>query len=162
MKNIFIFSVIFSLVIGCTEDGKLKVSESLVYKPKLERSESLVGTDANKNGVRDDIEKHISKKYPNPEQRAAVFQTAKAMQKIMSANTGDLMEIKAINTEISKAFNCVDAKFTDDSKEVNYYTATKEVEAMTTNTKSRLLAYLEFNKALNGTSWILPEGNTCE
>lgn len=162
MKKICVLGMLFLLLVGCNEEERLKALEDSGQIPKLERGDSLAGTDANNNGVRDDIENYINKKYSEPKQRAAVIQTAKAMQKIMSADTNNIIEVKAINIEISKAFNCVDTQFTDDSKEVNYFTATKEVEAMTTNTKPRLLAYLAFNKALNGTSWALPEGDTCE
>ena len=38
----------------------------------------------------------------------------------------------------------------------------KELEGVTTNTKARLLAYLAYNKALDGTSSSLPVGDTCE
>lgn len=37
-----------------------------------------------------------------------------------------------------------------------------DLEAMTTNTKKRLLAYLAYNKARSGTVSTMPKGDTCD
>lgn len=158
MGKFFIFGVLFSLLMGCADDEKLKPVESSGQFPKLERSESLTGIDSNKNGIRDDIDQYIIKTYQNPKQRAAVVQLSQAIQKTLLADTTDLNEVKKINAEVSGAFECIYRQFEVSEK----YIVTKEVEAMTTNTKPRLLAYLAFNKALDGTSWKTPEGDVCK
>ena len=53
--------------------AQLEASGSL---PSLDRTDSISGIDANANGVRDDIEQYIEKKYAEPSQRAAAMQTA--------------------------------------------------------------------------------------
>lgn len=158
MKKICVLGMLFPLLVGCNEEERLKALENSGQIPKLERGDTLAGTDANNNGVRDDIENYINKKYSEPKQRAAVIQTAKAMQKTLLADTTNSIDVKSVNAEISNAFQCVYSRFEVSER----YVVTKEIEAVTTNTKSRLLAYLAFNKALNGTSWKKPEGDTCE
>jgi len=37
-----------------------------------------------------------------------------------------------------------------------------EIVAMTTSTEKRLKAYLDYNSALDGNTWGLPKGDTCE
>jgi len=38
----------------------------------------------------------------------------------------------------------------------------EKIRSLTTNTKKRLNAYLKYNDSRNGTTWSLPEGDTCE
>lgn len=158
MKKICVLGMLFPLLVGCNEEEKLKALENSGSLSKLERSDSLAGTDANNNGIRDDIDEYITKKYGNPKQRAAVVQLSKSMQKTLLADTTNAIEVKSINAEVSNAFECFYSQFDVSER----YVVTKEIEALTTNTKPRLLAYLAFNKALNGKSWKTPEGDTCE
>ncbi|MDR2906029.1 MAG: hypothetical protein LBU73_08760, partial [Helicobacteraceae bacterium] len=41
--------------------------------PKLDRSDDLAGPDVNNNGVRDDVENYIIKKYPDERQKRALL-----------------------------------------------------------------------------------------
>jgi hypothetical protein len=40
--------------------------------------------------------------------------------------------------------------------------AWKAIQAMTTNTKERYKKYMAYNHALDGTTWTLPDEDTCE
>ena len=51
---------------------------------------------------------------------------------------------------------------TDNNNSKHPALVSQEIEDLTTNTKQRLKAYHSFNKALDGTMWSMPEGNTCE
>lgn len=130
--------------------------------PKLDRTNTLIGTDANANGVRDDIEAIITNNYTPSTQRAAAMQTAKAIQRALTVDKTDLAAVKIVDREISRGINCIYSKFDGTSSAKQPAQVTQELEAITANTKQRLLAYLQFNKALDGTSSALPEGDTCE
>jgi hypothetical protein len=130
--------------------------------PKLERTNTLAGIDNDKNGIRDDIDTYIQKNYSQLEQRKAVEQLAKAMQLTVLTNLTDTVNLKKISIQGDKALNCVFLKF---GRGIDNYESSKAldaIESITTNTKPRLLAYLAYNKALNGMAFMLQEGDTCE
>ncbi|ANH73231.1 hypothetical protein ACS15_3649 [Ralstonia insidiosa] len=95
---------------------------------------SVAGIDANKNGVRDDIERYIEKKYPDPAQRAAMMQYAKARQNfILTATTPE--KAHAAAQDLWRAFACTQSRLG-----AGWLDATKDVLAMFLNTRERLNA----------------------
>jgi len=130
--------------------------------PKLERGSTLTGSDLNANGVRDDIEAILARNYSSDAQHAAAMQTAKALQKTLTVDTTNLQAVKAVAREISYGINCIYSKFDGAEGTTQPSAVVYELRAITTNTKQRLLAYLQFNKALDGSSSALPKGDTCE
>lgn len=140
------------------EIARLEASGEL---PVLERKPTLGGIDANTNGVRDDIERHIEKKYTEPAQRKAAMQTARAFQQMLLVNKDDSMELDRISAYSFRAIVCLDNSFVGPDA-LNSALVLDEVRAMTTNTKDRLKAYLAYNKARSGSVSRLPEGDTCE
>lgn len=129
--------------------------------PVLEREPTLGGIDANTNGVRDDIERYIEKKYTEPAQRKAAMQTARAFQQMLVVNKEDSAELDRISANSFRAIACLDDTFVGPDSS-NSASVLDEVRAITTNTKNRLKAYLAYNKARSGSVSRLPEGNTCE
>jgi hypothetical protein len=175
IKKIFIISIV-GILAGCVreEDNRTAINIAKTPKeqvvlleasgaiPKLDRGNAIVGTDANANGVRDDIEAFITSNYTSSSQRAAVMQTARAIQKALTVDTTDKLAVKAVNREIARGVDCVYSKFDGANGSKHPAQVLQELESMTTNTKQRLLIYLKFNKALDGTASSIPEGDTCE
>jgi hypothetical protein len=175
IKKIFVTSLT-GIIVGCggwdssgttantakTPKEQIMALEASGEIPKLERGNALVGADINANGVRDDVEAIINSSYPSSIQRAAAMQTAKAMQNALTVDKADSLAVKAADREISRGINCVYSNFDGANGSKQPAQVVQELEAITTNTKQRLLAYLQFNKALDGTSSALPEGDTCE
>ena len=143
-----------------TPKEQVSALETSGFIPQLDRGTSLTATDANSNGVRDDIETFIAKTYSTEPRRAAALQTAKALQQALVVNLADPTAEKVVDRQISYGINCIYKQFADNSP--HPARVTQELESVTTNTKERLLAYLQFNKALDGTSSALPQGDTCE
>lgn len=141
---------------------KLAALEDSGAIPKLERTDSVAGIDANANGVRDDVEAFIATHYSNPAQQAAALQFAATIQAAMVVDKANLAAAKAIAIRISRAINCLDTKFDSSSGGKDAAAVGQEIESISTNTKARLLAHLAYSKALDGTVGNLPEGNTCE
>jgi hypothetical protein len=130
--------------------------------PALERGSTLAGIDANGNGVRDDVEAYISAQYGEASQRAAAMQVARALQAALFVNVQDVAAAKEVSRKVTHAANCVFSRFPGPPGSKDPARVIKELEGVTANTKPRLLAYLAYNKALDGTSSALPEGDTCE
>ncbi len=130
--------------------------------PVLDRTDSLAGIDANANGVRDDIERHIEKKYTEPAQRRAAMQTASVLQKKLLVDTNDAAALDAVSALGMRATNCQSSVFPKIEDLPAMWQMFSDLEAMTTNTKKRLLAYLAYNKARSGSVSTLPGGDTCD
>ena len=148
--------------IGTSPQAKLAELEASGAIPKLERGNTLQGIDVNANGVRDDVDAFINNQYPVPSQRAAALQTAQALQAALLVNQQDIGAAKEASRRVSNAVNCVFSQFSGGLNSKEPARVVKELEGVTANTKPRLLAYLAYNKTLNGTSSALPEGDTCE
>ncbi len=140
------------------EIARLEASGEL---PVLEREPTLGGIDANTNGVRDDIERHIEKKYTEPAQRKAAMQTARAFQQMLLANKDDSVELDRISANSFRAIVCLNDSFASPDAS-NSALVLDEVLAMTTNTEMRRLAYRAYNKARSGTVSTMPRGDTCD
>ncbi len=141
------------------EIARLEASGEL---PVLEREPTLGGIDANHNGVRDDIEAHIEKKYAEPAQRAAAMQTARAYQQMLLVDKSNAVALDAVSTAGARAVNCVSFVFPSIEEFRLGHQMANELEALTANTKDRLLAYLAYNKSRSGTVSRMPEGDTCD
>lgn len=140
------------------EIARLEASGEL---PVLEREPTLGGIDANANGVRDDIERYIEKKYTEPAQRKAAMQTARAFQQMLLVNKEESAELDQISANSFRAIVCLDDTFVGPDSP-NSASVLDEVRAITTNTKERLKAYLAYNEARSGSVSRLPKGSTCE
>ena len=130
--------------------------------PDLERGTDIAGTDTNSNGIRDDIESYINDNYSVPHQHAAAIQSATALQEALLLDTTNTITVKEVNRKIARADHCIYKQFDGENNSKQPAQVSQEIESITTNTKERLLAYLAFSKALDGTSWAIPEGDTCE
>lgn len=129
--------------------------------PKLDRTDSLTGTDVDQNGVRDDIDAFVTREYSSEPEWKAATQTARALQKGLLVEEGDVNSAKAIMRETARGIDCIYEKFPVGSPK-SAAQVSRELEALTTNTKARLLAHLRFSKTLDGTSWSSPGKGTCE
>jgi hypothetical protein len=130
--------------------------------PKLDRSAILIGADTNMNGIRDDVDAFIAEKYQTQIQNAAAQQFSAVVQAAISMNKADLVAVKALSIRGTRAVNCIYSKFDGAAGSKQPSQVVEELRAVSTNTKARLLAYLSYSKALDGTSGALPEGDTCE
>lgn len=129
--------------------------------PLLDRTNSIAGIDANANGVRDDIERYIEKKYTVAEQ-AAAMQMARAFQQMLLVDKQDAGALDAVSELGSRAIVCGASVFAGPDASVELSRMTTTLESMTTNTKLRLLAYLGYNKARSGSVSTMPKGPSCD
>ncbi|WP_374572899.1 hypothetical protein [Acinetobacter sp.] len=129
--------------------------------PELERTDTVKGIDADKNGIRDDIDAYIQKTYPSEEQQKAVSQYARSLQASLSVDKADKIAVKAITNEKARAISCIFEKIPN-GKSPNGDRVVKEILSMTTNTRQRLFEYIALDKALDGAVISLPSGHVCD
>jgi len=127
--------------------------------PVLDRSADLAGPDLDNNGIRDDIDAYINKTYTNEKECKAAQQFARYMQQAILVDPNDEDEINRVDLMSSRSINCIFRTFNDSP---NGWRLFSEIKAMTTSTEKRLKAYLEYDKALDGSTSSLPKGDTCE
>jgi hypothetical protein len=174
-KTIFVITLA-GMLAGCAGEDDSSTETYAAKKPKeqvvvleasgaipnLDRGNAIVGAEANANGVRDDVEAFITRNYTSSIQRTAAMQTARALQHALTVDTTDKSAVKVVDREISRGVNCIYSKFGGANSSKQPAQVVQELESITANTKQRLVAYRRFNKALDGTSSALPDGDTCE
>ena len=130
--------------------------------PKLVDA-TVEGVDANKNGIRDDVELAIFKKYPNDIKiRSAELQYAMDQQMYLTLviNTETW---KAAAVQLDRGYQCIAGTYPrDDLNKLNIVTnmRTSEVETLQYNTAARKLKREDVSK--NITSYGLSDGDYCD
>ncbi len=124
----------------------------------------LKGIDADNNGIRDDIDRLIAKKYSaTPQLKKAVEQRARALQKAMEATTQQQSLIAG--DEIMRASDCVGnivLRKGDASSQELFLQIGKDLEALTANTKERFTAYWNSENLSNGAVFKQPKEPVCD
>jgi len=126
--------------------------------PRLQRDGGLAGTDANNNGIRDDVDNYLNAKNLPAEQKQALFQHARAMQAALLVDLADESAVNASSKAITRGVHCIWQRLGKDSAA----DTVMEIKKITMNTKDRVLAYGRLAGALNGTVISRPRGDTCE
>ncbi|MGE3609902.1 MAG: hypothetical protein AB7I27_09985 [Bacteriovoracaceae bacterium] len=123
--------------------------------PKLNRDDSLQGPDLNHNDVRDDIEDIINKLPDTLTQKKALMRLSASITKAMITTD------KSAADSISHASMCIAAAYPE-AEVVKSKKRSDMVRAYTLNTTNRIKAYDKFSTAMNGMSFKLPIGKSCE
>ncbi|HAS8531234.1 TPA: chromosome partitioning protein ParA [Vibrio vulnificus] len=136
------------------------------YEPLLDRSDSLTGPDTNQDGIRDDIEAFIDVLEVTEPVRKALKQDARSAQENISYDFSDKAESSVSKaTEISKKFDQALACYEFVGVEVDdIINSSRLLMSLTYNTKKRTLAFLSYNRLLNGSTSVMlaPEATYCE
>ena len=115
------------------------------------------GTDANSNGIRDDIDSLIDKSGETPARQAALRQLAVALHQAVTIDVSQAVALRLTAGQVNFATACVWDRF-DASQAPTQVT---RMEAITANTEERFRAYEAYNRAVSGMSFSLPKGNGC-
>lgn len=138
------------------------VEKDIFGLPKLDRTDTLGGIDADNNGVRDDIDKIINAKWPHKVQRQAARQIARAFRLALLADKSNDAEMRKTNRLMSRAINCA-YHLADNSKhKINPPATTKMLRAFMMNTKQRFLEYNKYNAFFHGKALGSSDGDTCD
>ena len=124
--------------------------------PTLDVSSSLTGTDANGNGVRDDIDTYIAALPDTAVQKKALTQMAQALQMMLTVNTTSASALTAASLANNRAVTCVWSVYTS-----GQYNKVFTMQEITMDTMVRLKAYELYNAARNGAVVPSLTGSTC-
>ena len=127
--------------------------------PKLDRSNDLLGPDANSNGVRDDIDAWIAALPITDAQKKAAHQEAAQHQATLTIDLKDKAALQASGDRGMASTKCIGDVFMP--KYQDGYDLSTKIEAITFNTKERSMRYMDYNQARSGSSTTYPQGNTC-
>lgn len=95
----------------------------------------IIGPDANRNTVRDDIDAYIDSTYPDPREHAAMVQFAQAYTQLL-IHGGTVAGARAATKDVARAVQCGIGVFGDSNIEKQ-----KAVLAMILNSEARFQAY---------------------
>lgn len=121
----------------------------------LDRSESLIGPDENNDGIRDDIEAFINALEVTEPIRNVLKQNARYQQENLNYDFSDQSDANArIALEISRKYDKVIAckAFLGMSVD-DIIDTSRTIVALTYNTKARTMAYLAYNRLLDGSTY---------
>lgn len=115
--------------------------------PKVNNA-TLLGVDSNDNGVRDDVERKIIKKYPKKIQVELLFDGARVFQQIMEQSIGNARDLQK---ETSRLIHCdVYLMRFDSLIGSDDFLISDILEDTVINTPERVRKYLDYNIALSG------------
>jgi MFS superfamily sulfate permease-like transporter len=177
MKNKkWIFALIFAVSIisagaiysatASDVSDTIKQLEAEGKLPVLDTSDSVAGTDADKNGIRDDIDAYIEQQQYSPEIKAAVQQKAKSYQKVVTTDLLNQAAIDASRMSVQRSNKCMFDRFEASPLGADGFTDASlimdKLKAMTLNTKQRLTAWYEFDKKMDGQVFSQVQGEPCD
>jgi len=136
------------------------------FETMLDRSDSLTGTDVNKDGIRDDIEAFIDALEVTEPVRKSLKQEARQAQESLyhdwsEKNNANIKKALAISHKYNKILAC--KKFVGIDVDDNINTG-RTVDVLTYNTKARTMTYLAYNHLLDGSvsTSLKAEAQYCE
>lgn len=144
---------------GKSTDKPSNSAESTVTASRiaLDEDTDVHGTDADHNGIRDDIESFIDRSGETPARQVALRQLSTALQQAVTTDVAQTVALKVTAGQMNLAIACMWDRF--DARQAPAQVT--RMEALTANTKERSRAYEAYNQAVSGMSFPLPKGNGC-
>lgn len=172
MTNIKIAPITLSflsiVLVGCSSllnpsvKNSLKEVRASNYLKFEDKTKSIGGVDANKNGVRDDIEGYIKLKYKNnPEFVKVYLEYAQELRKKLTLGSDDREVYRRASHEVSRRMVCasvVDYKVEPEKM----YKDTMIIYALSVNTKERKDESNRISDLVSGMSFTLPTEEHCK
>lgn len=126
-------------------------SETPLVADKALNDATLSGVDSDGNGVRDDIDRYITLKYPQSEKmRSSLSQYAKAIEILVIGGGTQASYLKVLNDSL----DCLSATFMTNDGDVSgglhVAAISKEIESLVLNTPERAKSYASSNVLLSG------------
>jgi len=166
IKNtILSLAVILILSVCCGDDSKdttpLTTQETVVINgyrlppmpDKTLNDSTLLGIDSNNNGVRDDVEIYLLKKYKDHHKIVSeiALQSGRAFQIVLENSENARETVKSKRAALfCNIYFMKDADYYGDNILINDYITDYKYEELQLNTKDRIRAYLEYNHNLSG------------
>lgn len=126
-----------------------------------DKTNTVLGKDLNKDGIRDDVENYINKTYSKTNQNQAAKQLARSIQRYLTVNTKNREQAKLASQYNMRAITCAYDYFPmgDTPKGTNL---ASDIYVITVNTYQRSYAMDLMDNALDGSVTTLPEKDYCD
>ena len=178
MKKLLIVALLTSVLLACSGGGSPTTSSpaaggtpavstpatsAKIIIENEDLTPGLKGVDADNNGIRDDIDRLIVKKYSTtPALKKATEQKARALQVFMEATTRE--KALAASDANGRAWACVRKRLpsADPTNTEIMHVMSREIEALTANTKERFTKYWNSNKLIGGGYFSQPVEPVCD
>ena len=137
--------------------------------PALDRSTDMAGPDANRNGIRDDIDAYIAALPVSDEVKKAARQVARVQQKSLLIDLNDRVSLLALSDDSMVSTACMSETVEAGLPLEQHYKVRRDghaialkIEAITANTPERAERYMAYMGALHGTTTTYPTGKVCD
>jgi hypothetical protein len=144
-------------VANTTPSGTIQSLQASGQLPVLDVTTSLTGTDADGDGVRDDLDKYIAALPDSAVQKKALLQLAAGIQATLSVDATSSTALSAASMALNRGDACVWQMYAGASPTLRVHT----LEELTINTQPRLVAYEGYNAARTGATVTAPTGTVC-
>jgi len=125
--------------------------------PTLDLTASVTGTDADHNGIRDDIDALIAQQADMPVQRAALSQLAQSIQATLTLDATNAPATAAVAMGMRQAIACLFTQYDAQTAAGRFHW----LQEVSINTLVRLKAYDHFNIAMNNSATPMATGTVC-
>ena len=140
---------------SATVVAKLQTSGAMLA---LDRTATLAGTDANGDGVRDDVTTWIGAQLYAADLSQATNQLAKAYQSVLAVAVTDDNALRTARLASSDAVECIMQKAASVEEG---YKVVADLRRVTMNTTARVNAYLAYVEKINDTVARAPQDDGC-
>lgn len=123
----------------------------------LDYSSDLKGPDLDANGIRDDIDAYLLSKNFSEAKLKAAQQHARVLQAEIIVEPTNKLAIEQIEIKADNSVNCLFSQLGRGASALS-----EVLEKLTTNTPTRLKAYLYYNSLQGGSVTSIPDKDTCE
>jgi hypothetical protein len=156
--NTAIFTVTVKNEIIETVEMAIKNLECTHKIPELDYSNTLEGVDDNEDGLRDDIAQLIALEPVTDEQKVALIEIAKGLQKTLVVDLTNEQQVSELGEKSALNAVCLALRF---EKGIDASKYLGRIEAAMMNTSERADKYEAYNAARHGSVTRLPDFSTC-
>lgn len=142
-KRVLPLALIVVSIYGCSKPNANETSPAPLPEPNLDFSDVLAGPDANKNGVRDDLDELIERYSLDSDQKKALTRFAATVQSML-LESKDSYSAYQNTVAMMRAQECLAIRIPD------YERYAQALHAYTMNTDVRAIAYINYQNFLGG------------
>lgn len=156
-------STLSLMLFGCLGHNQTTTSDNLSFTTDitmLDRSETIIGIDRNKNGIRDDIELIIRESYEEPLTKQLVLDLAKSLQDTLAVDPANEKQVVRAYAATEQSINCLGHHLGDNDLQASK--VAEGLSELTHNTGPRFSHAVSFENALtNIQPEALPKLHAC-
>lgn len=147
------------LALAACNGDPMTPDDGLPPDPGDEGRATLEGVDSDRDGLRDDVQRHIYLGYDDDGVRRALVQVAEPLIRSYTVAGGD-EQVLRFTEELNRGVDCVHSRLDSDEAA----RAVSDLSAAVLNTPERIRASSAADVAVSGNTFVLPDdlGESCD